>query len=137
MDAVLQSFLIGSPVLLLHFAVTVAMLVVGVTVYIWITPHAEFKLIRDGNLAAAISLSGAIIGIGLPLAFCMAASFTTWDILVWGTLTVVIQLVTYKVVDLLLKDMSQRIEADERGPALLMVAVKLAVAMINAAAVSG
>ena len=67
----------------------------------------------------------------------MAASFTTWDILIWGTLTVVIQLVTYKVVDLLLKDMSQRIEADERGPALLMVAVKLAVAMINAAAVSG
>ena len=38
MDAVLQSFLVGSPVLLLHFAVTVAMLAIGVAVYVWITP---------------------------------------------------------------------------------------------------
>jgi putative membrane protein len=137
MEAVLQSFLSGSPVLLLHFAVTVAMLAVGMAVYVWMTPHDELRLIRDGNLAAAISLAGAIVGIGLPLAFCMAASFSIWDILIWGTLTVVVQLVVFKVADLLLKDLPTRIEAGEVGPALVLAAIKLAVAGIYAAAVSG
>ncbi|MDP6707173.1 MAG: DUF350 domain-containing protein [Alphaproteobacteria bacterium] len=137
MEAVVQSFLSGSPVLLLHFAVTVAMLAVGMVVYAWMTPHDELRLIRDGNLAAAISLAGAILGIGLPLAFCMAASFSIWDILIWGTLTVVVQLVVFKVADLLLKDLPTRIEAGEVGPALVLAAIKLAVAGIYAAAVSG
>ena len=137
MEPVVQSFLTGSPVLLLHFLVTVTMLAVGTTVYIWITPHGELRLIRAGNLAAAISLSGAVVGIGVPLAFCLASSFSVWDILIWGTLTVVIQLAAFKVADILLKDLSRRIEAGEFGPALVLVAIKLAVAAINAAAVSG
>ena len=137
MEPVVQSFLTGSPVLLLHFLVTVTMLAVGTTVYIWITPHGELRLIRAGNLAAAISLSGAVVGIGVPLAFCLASSFSVWDILIWGTLTVVIQLAAFKVADILLKDLSRRIEAGEVGPALVLVAIKLAVAAINAAAVSG
>ncbi len=137
MEPVVQSFLTGSPVLLLHFLVTVTMLAVGTTAYIWITPHGELRLIRAGNLAAAISLSGAVVGIGVPLAFCLASSFSVWDILIWGTLTVVIQLAAFKVADILLKDLSKRIEAGEVGPALVLVAIKLAVAAINAAAVSG
>lgn len=137
MEAVFQSFLAGFPVLVLHFAVTLAILAAGVVLYVWITPQAEFKLVRSGNVAAAMSLSGAIVGIGIPLAFCMAASFTIYDILIWGAVTVALQLIAYKVADLLLQDLSKRIEAGEIGPALVLVAIKLAVAAINAAAVSG
>jgi hypothetical protein len=71
---VLQSLISGFPVLLLHFMVTAGMLVTGVLVYTAITPHHEFELVRAGNPAAAISLSGAILGLGIPLAFCLAAS---------------------------------------------------------------
>ena len=137
MDAVLQSFLVGFPVLVLHFSVTVAMLALGVLVYIWVTPHKEFALVRAGNTAAAISLSAAVLGIGVPLAFCMAASVSVFDIVIWGALVVAIQLLAYKASDLLLKDLPTRIEAGELGPALVLAAVKLAVAAINAAAVSG
>ena len=137
MDAVIQSFTSGFPVLILHFAVTVAMLVAGVAVYVWITPLREFHLVRQGNLAAAISLSGAILGIGIPLAVSMAASVSVYDILVWGALTVAIQLAAFKIADLILRDLPARIEAGEIGPALVLVAVKLSVAAINGAAVSG
>lgn len=137
MDAVIQSFMAGLPVLIAHFAVTVAILAAGVAVYVWITPHPEFRLARAGNTAAAVSLSGAIVGIGLPLAVCLAGSYSVWDIVIWGGVTVVVQLAAYKVADLLLKDLPKRIEAGEIGPAVLMVAIKLSVAMINAAAVSG
>jgi putative membrane protein len=137
MNAVLQSFLSGFPVLLLHFVMTSGMLAIAVTIYTALTPHHEFRLVREGNLAAAISLSGAIAGMSIPLAFCMAASVSVYDILIWGTMTLVLQLVAYKVVDLVLRDLPRRIEAGEMAPAIVLVAVKVAVAAINAAAVAG
>lgn len=137
MAPVIQSFIVGFPVLLLHFSVTIAMLGIGVWIYQLITPYHELKLIRAGNNAAAISLSGAIVGLALPLAMCMARSVSVWDIIVWGLVTLVIQLLAYRVGDVVIKGLPARIEAGEIGAAILVVAIKLAVAMINAAAVAG
>ena len=78
MDAAIQSFLAGIPFLLSHFGVTVLMLVIGVFIYMLITSHDERALIRDGNTAAAISLAGAILGLAIPLAFCMASSVNVY-----------------------------------------------------------
>ena len=137
MEPVIQSFLAGFPVLLLHFSVTLAMLGTGVTIYQWITPYHELDLIRAGNNAAAISLSGAIVGLALPLAVCMASSVSVWDIIIWGVVTLVIQLLAYRLGDAVLRGLPARIEAGEIGAAILIAAIKLAVAMINAAAVAG
>ena len=137
MEAVLQSLMSGFPILILHLAATTAIAIVGVAIYVAITPYHEFKLIREGNTAAAVSLSGAIVGIAVPLAFCMAASVSVIDILVWGTVTLALQLIAYKATDLLLRGLPERIEKDEIGPAMVLVSIKLAVAAVNAAAVSG
>jgi putative membrane protein len=137
MDPVIQSFLAGFPVLMLHASVTVAMLVVAIFVYIKITPYDEIKLIRGGNTAAAVSLSGAIVGLALPLAFSMASSISVWEVLIWGPVTLVLQLFAFRVTDLVLKDLSKRIVNDEMGPAILLVSIKLGAAAINSAAVTG
>jgi len=137
MDAAIQSFLAGIPFLLSHFGVTVLMLVIGVFIYMWITSHDERALIREGNTAAAISLAGAILGLAIPLAFCMASSVNVYDIVIWGMVTLVIQLATFWIIDVWLKDLSKRIEEGQVCTAILLVSVKLAVASINAAAVSG
>ena len=137
MDAAIQSFLAGIPFLLSHFGVTVLMLVIGVFIYMWITSHDEIALIREGNTAAAISLAGAILGLAIPLAFCMASSVNVYDIVIWGIVTLVIQLATFWIIDIWLRDLSKRIEEGQVGTAILLVSVKLAVASINAAAVSG
>jgi putative membrane protein len=137
MEPVLQSLLAGLPVLLLHFGVTVAMLALGVTIYIWLTPYPEIALIRQGNTAAAVSMSGAVLGLALPLAICLASSVNVYDIIVWGVVTLMVQLIAYRVMDLLLRELPKRIENDEIGPALLLVAVKIGVAAINAAAIAG
>jgi putative membrane protein len=137
MDAAIQSFLAGIPFLLSHFGVTVLMLVIGVLIYMWITSHDERKLIREGNTAAAVSLAGAILGLAIPLAFCMASSVNVYDIVIWGIVTLVIQLATFWIIDIWLRDLSKRIEEGQVGTAILLVSVKLAVASINAAAVSG
>jgi len=137
MDPVIQSFLAGFPVLLLHFAVTLAMLAAGVAIYQLVTPYHEMRLIRDGNTAAAVSFSGAIVGMAIPLAICMATSVSIWDIVIWGVVTLLIQILAYRIGDALLKDLPSRIEAGEVGAAILVVSIKLAVAFINAAAVAG
>ncbi|MBR84243.1 MAG: hypothetical protein CMF66_10125, partial [Magnetovibrio sp.] len=49
MDPVIQSFLVGFPVLILHSSVTLAMLAMGVFFYIKIPPYDEINLVRAGN----------------------------------------------------------------------------------------
>lgn len=137
MDAVIQSFLAGFPVLLLHLAVTLGMLGIGVTIYLFVTPYHELRLIRNGNTAAALSISGAIVGLAIPLAICMATSVNVWDIVIWGIVTLLIQILAYRIGDALLKDLPTRIENGEMGAAILVVGIKIAIALINAAAVSG
>lgn len=137
MEAVLESLATGFPVLMLHFAVTLTMLVIGVVIYHWLTPYPELKLIREGNVAAAVALAGAILSLAIPLAFAMSVSVNVFDIIVWGGVTLVILLVVYRVADFLLQGLPRRIEAGEIGPAILLSAIKLSVAAITAAAVSG
>lgn len=137
MEPVIQSFLAGFPVLVLHFAVTLAMLAAGVAIYHLITPYHELRLIRDGNTAAAVSIGGAIVGLAIPLAVCMATSVSVWDIVIWGVVTLLIQLLAYRIGDALVRDLPRRIEAGEMGAAILVLAIKLAIALVNAAAVTG
>lgn len=137
MQAVLDSFVAGFPILMLHSSVTMAILVAGVMLYIWITPWDEMALIRAGNTAAAISLGGAVIGLAIPLAFAMAASVSVYEILIWGPVTLLLQIIAFRIADLLLRDLPARIESGEIGAATLLVSIKLAVAAVNAAAVSG
>ena len=137
MEPVIQSFLAGFPLLLLHFAITLGMLGIGVTIYLFVTPYRELDLIRNGNTAAAVSISGAIIGMAIPLAICMATSVNIWDIVIWGIVTLLIQILAYRIGDVLLKDAPTRIENGEMGAAILIVGIKLAISFINAAAVAG
>jgi putative membrane protein len=137
MEAVLESLTAGFPVLLLHFLVTVTMLAAGVAIYLWMTPYPELQLIRDGNIAAAISLGAAILSLAIPLAFSMSVSVSVVDIIAWGLVALAILLIVYRVIDFLMKDLPKRIEDGEMGPALLLASVKLSVAAITAAAVSG
>lgn len=137
MSAVFQSFLAGFPYLILHLGVTLGLLAAAAWLYIRITPHDEIALIRAGNLAASISFAGALLGLALPLAFCLAASVGLWDILIWGAVTLGLQLLALLLIEAVLGDLWKRIEAGETAAAVLLASVKLAVAAINAAAVTG
>ena len=137
MEPIIQSFLVGFPVLMLHSFVTLSILVAAVFLYVKITPYDELVLIKEGNTAAAVSLAGAIIGFALPLSFAMASSVTVYEILIWGPVTLLLQLVAFRITDALLSDLPKRIIAGEIGPAIFLVSIKIAIAAINAAAVTG
>ena len=70
----------GLPDFLLYFVVALLLLAAFVAIYVRVTPYREFVLIRGGNIAAAISLTGALIGFVLPLASAIAHSVNPVDI---------------------------------------------------------
>ena len=133
----IQAFATGFPVTLLHFAVTLAILIAGAAAYIMLTPHKEITLIRQGNAAAAVSLSGVLVGLAIPLAVSLKASTTLIELSLWGAATVLVQLLIFRLVDLVLHGLPKRIQDDEMAAAAMLVGAKLATALILAAAVSG
>ena len=137
MEAILNSLLTGLPFLLLHSSVTFAMLISGLIVYAWVTPYDELALIKAGNTAAAITLSGAVIGFAIPLAVTLKTSLNTWDIILWGLVTLILMIIAYRVMNLVIRDFEKRVQNDEIGPAILLAAVKIAVGLIAAASVAG
>ncbi|WND03625.1 DUF350 domain-containing protein [Temperatibacter marinus] len=132
-----DAFLAGFPVFLTHSAVSLFILFIGTLIYMKLTRHDEMALIREGNIAASLSLGAAIVGLALPLAFSLAASASLYDLIIWGVVALLLQIVAFRVMDLFLKDLPERIEKGEMGSAILLVSVKLGTAMINAAAIAG
>ena len=74
MDAVITSLYNGLPIFMLHGGTAILMLIVGAFIYSKITPWNELDLIMEGNTAAAVSFSGAILGIAIPLAAALSSS---------------------------------------------------------------
>ena len=133
----IQAFATGFPVTLLHAGVTVALLFAAAALYVMLTPHKEITLIREGNAAAAVSLGGVLVGLALPLAASLKASSTLVELALWGVATAVVQLLVFRLVDLVLHGLPRRIQEGEMSAAAMLVGAKLATGMILAAAVSG
>lgn len=136
-SAEVQAFASGFPILLLHLGVTLALMTAGAMLYALLTPWKEIALIRDGNAAASVAFGGVLMGLAIPLAVSMSISTSLRDIALWGAATVVIQLLVFRVVDMVLSGLPQRIEDGEVAAAVLLVAAKLATALILAAALTG
>ena len=119
--------------LLLHFGLVLVLLVVGMLVYMAVTPFHERELVRRGNAAAATVLGGALVALAIPLAALLATTGALLDIIAWGVVAVVLQLVTVLVVSLLLRGMRAMIEADRVAAAIPLVAAQLSIALLNAA----
>jgi len=133
----IQAFATGFPITLLHAAVTVLILLAASALYILLTPHKEITLIREGNTAAALSLGGVLVGLSLPLAVSLKASTTLVEIGLWGAATVIVQLLIFRLVDLMLRGLPRRIQEGEMSAATMLVGAKLATAVIVSAAIAG
>jgi putative membrane protein len=133
----LQAFAAGFPVTLAHLAISFLLLVAGAFLYAKLTPYREIAAIREGNAAAAVSYSGVIVGLALPLAASMHSSTSTVEVAVWGVATVAVQLLVFRLLDFLLSGLPQRAQDGEVSAAVLLVAAKLGGAILLTAAVAG
>jgi putative membrane protein len=126
-------FLATLPNFLAYLGTAIALLAVFLTIYLYVTPYDEIALIRANNTAAAISLSGAVLGFALPIANVIAHSDTLLDLVVWGAIAGVVQLVAWGVARVALPRLQEHIAAGRVAPATLVAALSLTVGLLNAA----
>jgi putative membrane protein len=135
-DPILDSLVSGLPRLLGHFVAAAAVLAAGMAVYLRLTPFHELELVRAGNLAAAITLSGAVIGLAIPLAATLASSVSIADILVWGAVSALLQAAAFGAANLALRDLPARVERGDTAAAAIAAATQIAVGILNAGAMA-
>lgn len=137
MRPALDSLANGFPWLIFYLLVVTAIYLVGLFIYVKLTPHKELDLVQDGNMAAAVSFSALVISLALPLAACLINKFSLTDVAMWGTLSLFLQLFLFRLTDAIFKGMPQRIIDDEVPAAAVLAAFKIAGSIILAFAISG
>lgn len=101
--------------------------------YTRLTPHKEFVQIREGNVAAAIALGGALIGFALPASNVITYSISVLDVVIWAVIAAVVQLMAFTVTSIVLKDLSARISRGELAAAIYAASVSISVGFLNSA----
>ncbi len=119
---------------LIYFSVALLLLVAFTIVYVKVTPYDEIALIRAGNTAAAISLSGALLGFALPLASTVANAVNLIDLVLFALLATVVQLIVFVFARMLMPGLTASIEGGDIAKATFLAAVSISVGMLNAAA---
>lgn len=132
----IQAFISGFPNFLAQFGVAMGLFVVGLTVYVLMTPHKELALIRDGNASASLAFGAVVVGLAIPIGACLAHSLSIVDLAVWGTVTLLTQLIVFRIADIFLRGLPRRIAEGDVAAAIFLMAVKLGVGIILAGALS-
>jgi putative membrane protein len=131
----MQSFA-GFDDFLIYLCISLALLGLFLAIYVRITPYHEIALIRDGNMAAAYSLSGTMLGFIVPLASAVEHSVNPVDMVVWGVIALLIQLFAFMLTRLLLPNITVDIPAGKQAPGFFLGAVSLGVGILNAASMT-
>ena len=129
---VLESFG-GFDDFLLYLAISSVLLAIFVAIYVKITPYREIQLIRENNMAAAFSLSGAILGMVIPLANAVEYSVNPVDMAIWGFIALAIQLLVFVIARIALPNIAADIPAGKTAPGFFLGIVSVAAGVLNAA----
>ena len=128
--------LAGLPAFLLYFSLALALFVLFLAVYLAVTPYRELTLIRQGNAAAAISLGGAAVGFVLPLARAVTQSVSALDLVVWGLVALIVQVVVFFLVGKLVPRFAEAIREGRIAGAILLASLAIGVGLLNAASMT-
>jgi len=125
--------LAGLPLFLAYFGAAVLLLVVFVVLYAMLTPYPEFKLIRGGNVAASVSLGGAVIGFVLPLCTAIQHAASFLDMLVWALVAMAVQILAYTLVRLTVPGIAREVSQGHVASGIWLGVVAAALGALDAA----
>jgi len=101
------------------------------------TPYDEARLIAAGNVAAAVTLGGAIIGFALPLASALSVTADPIEFVLWAVLAGLVQILSALVVRrFVVRDMTARIEAGNVATGIYLAATSIGIGLLNAASMT-
>lgn len=130
----LEYFTGATPQFLAYFGSALLLAVGFLVLYALCTPHKEFTLIREGNSAAAVQLTGTFLGFAVPVALVIGNSVSIPDMLLWGVVAGLVQLLVFIVIGrFLFKAISQKITEDCMASGIFVGGMGLGVGILQAA----
>ncbi|HRK64168.1 MAG TPA: DUF350 domain-containing protein [Terricaulis sp.] len=135
-SAPLNAFVAGFPNFIIQLGVALGLFVASLIIYVIMTPHKELALIRAGNPSAALAFAGVVVGLAIPLGSCLAYAFGLWDLLIWGIITLLLQLLAFRFADIFLRGLPRRIAEGDVAAAVFLMSVKIGIALIISGAIA-
>jgi Predicted membrane protein len=121
---------------LAYLGVSLALLALFLALYVRITPYREIALIREGNMAAAFSLSGAMLGFIVPLASAVEHSVSMVDMAIWGVIAMAVQLAAFVAVKLMIPALTRDVPEGHAAQGFFLGTFSLGVGLLSAACMS-
>jgi putative membrane protein len=135
-NAPLNAFVAGFPDFIIQLGAALGLFIVSLFIYTIMTPHKELALIRAGNPSAALAYGGVIVGLAIPLGSCLEHAMGLFDLLIWGVVTLLIQLLAFRFADIFLRGLPRRIAEGDVAAAVFLMSIKIGLALIVAGAVA-
>jgi putative membrane protein len=117
---------------LAYLATALVLLAICITIYIWTTPYREIALVRAGNVAAALSLGGATLGLALPIGSAIYFTHDFSEMLLWAAIGCFMQLVLFQLMRRHTKD----IETGNVAAGLLLACLSFSTGLLVALSIS-
>lgn len=119
---------------LMYAAVGVVLLFLGLFLFEITTKTKEFHLIGKGNQAAAMSIGGKLLGLSFVLGSAIANSVSITDMLLWGCVGIIAQIVCFYLAELVTIRFSiqQAVEEDNRAVGIMLLLLSLSVGWLLA-----
>ncbi|KAB2964497.1 DUF350 domain-containing protein [Zoogloea sp.] len=119
-----------------HLLSGLLMVLAFAAIYQRITPFCEMSLIRQGIVAPALSLAGALIGFSLTVASSILHNDTYLMFLAWSAAGLAMQVLAYVLLGRLVPRLPDLLSANNVAAGAFAGTVALVVGIINAACMS-
>ena len=121
---------------LLYFGTSVVLLVAFLAAYTLVTHIHEWRLIRSGNTAVSVALSGAMIGFSLPLASAIIHSQSLTDSIITAAIALVVQLLCFAAMRLLRRDARMALAEGDMAEGVFLASTSVVLGILSAACLS-
>ncbi len=119
-----------------HLLSGLFMVLLFASIYLRVTPFCELSLIRQGIVAPALSLGGAVIGFSLTVASSILHNDSLQLFLIWSAAGLSVQVLTYVLLGRLVPRLPEQLAANNVAAGTFAGTVALVVGILNAACMS-
>jgi len=121
------------PYFIASFGIVLMLLALGLAAYVALAARRDMRLVAEGNVAAAAGMTGAFIGFALPLASAVIGGGTLLDMLAWGGVALLAQLLVLAGLRLILSSLVRRMHDGQVASGVFLGAVAVTIGILNAA----
>lgn len=117
---------------LAYLTTAITLLAICITLYIWTTPYRELALVREGNIAASLSLGGAALGLTFPIGSAIYFTHGFTEMLEWSAIGCAMQVILFQI----MRKQSNTIQTGNVAAGILLACLSISTGLLVALCIS-